>query len=96
MIFTPKPWSDKILNLLDIIVYVTNKNYILLDTHYFPYSTLAPVQQTTQQKQQKQQKQQWWLNFKKIKFKKVKIKIGNDHSTLAPAQQTTQNKQWRL
>ena len=37
MIFTPKPWSDKILNLLDIIVYVTDKNYILLDTHYFPY-----------------------------------------------------------
>ena len=38
MIFTPKPWSDKILNLLDIIVYVTDKNYILLDTHYFPYT----------------------------------------------------------
>ena len=36
MIFTPKPRSDKILNPLDII-YVTDKNYILLDTHYFPY-----------------------------------------------------------
>ena len=30
MIFTPKPWSDKIPNLLDIFVYV-------IDMHYFPY-----------------------------------------------------------
>ena len=37
MIFTPKPWSDKIPNLLDIFVYVIDIFVYVIDMHYFPY-----------------------------------------------------------
>ena len=35
---TPKPRLDTIINVSGMIIYVTDKNYILLDTHYFPYN----------------------------------------------------------
>ena len=37
MIFTTKPWSDKIPNLLDIFVYVIDIFVYVIDMHYFPY-----------------------------------------------------------